>query len=106
MLLASIANRASRMRLPPDLPAVRDRNMLASTLTTLGQTVYSGSLRSGRHSHLSVWRSPRPNVHLRRPKTASTPALGSVNRAGRGMPICWQRAPRRTESWVSVTRSK
>ena len=39
VLLASIANRASRMRLPPDLPAVRDRNMLLSTLTTLGQTV-------------------------------------------------------------------
>jgi AcrR family transcriptional regulator len=39
VLLASIAKRASRMRLPPDLPAVRDRTMLAATLRTLGQNV-------------------------------------------------------------------
>jgi AcrR family transcriptional regulator len=39
MLLACITDRASRMRLPPDLPAPRNRDMLASTLTTLGATV-------------------------------------------------------------------
>jgi AcrR family transcriptional regulator len=39
VLLACIANRAERMRLPPDLPAARDRKMLASALSALGQTV-------------------------------------------------------------------
>jgi AcrR family transcriptional regulator len=39
VLLACIANRAARMRLPPDLPAPRSGGMLASTLAALGQTV-------------------------------------------------------------------
>lgn len=39
ILLACIASRAARMRLPPDLPAPRSRAMLASTLTTFGATV-------------------------------------------------------------------
>jgi AcrR family transcriptional regulator len=39
VLLACIANRAARMRLPPDLPVPRDRKMLGATLTALGQTV-------------------------------------------------------------------
>ncbi len=39
VLLACIANRAARMRLPPDLPTPRNREMLAATLTALGQTV-------------------------------------------------------------------
>ena len=33
MLVACIKSRADRMRLPPDLPAAQDRQMLASTLT-------------------------------------------------------------------------
>jgi len=33
VLVACIAKRAERMRLPPDLPAPRNRHMLASTLT-------------------------------------------------------------------------
>jgi AcrR family transcriptional regulator len=33
MLVACIKSRADRMRLPPDLPAPQDRQMLASTLT-------------------------------------------------------------------------
>jgi len=39
ILLACIANRAARMRLPPDLPAPRSRAMLVSILTAFGATV-------------------------------------------------------------------
>jgi len=39
VLLACITNRAARMRLAPDLPAPRSREMLAATLTTFGATV-------------------------------------------------------------------
>jgi AcrR family transcriptional regulator len=39
ILLACITNRAARMRLPPDLPAPRSAQMLATTLTTFGATV-------------------------------------------------------------------
>jgi len=39
VLLACIQNRAARMQLAPDLPAPRNREMLASTLTTFGATV-------------------------------------------------------------------
>jgi len=39
VLLACIANRATRMRLPPDLPAAHNQEMLAATLTALGQSV-------------------------------------------------------------------
>jgi AcrR family transcriptional regulator len=39
VLLACIANRAARMRLPPDLPAARNCKMLAATLMALGQTI-------------------------------------------------------------------
>lgn len=39
ILVACIANRATRMRLPPDLPAPRSREMLGSILTTFGATV-------------------------------------------------------------------
>ena len=39
VLLACITNRAARMRLSPDLPAPRSREMLASTLTSFGATV-------------------------------------------------------------------
>jgi AcrR family transcriptional regulator len=39
ILLACIANRAQRMRLPPDLPAPRNRQTLAATLTGFGATV-------------------------------------------------------------------
>jgi AcrR family transcriptional regulator len=39
VLLACIAERAVRMQLAPDLPAPRDRAMLASILTSLGATV-------------------------------------------------------------------
>jgi len=39
VLLACITSRAARMRLPPDLPAPRSREMLASTLMTFGATV-------------------------------------------------------------------
>jgi AcrR family transcriptional regulator len=36
ILVACIASRAARMRLPPDLPAPRSRDMLASILTAKG----------------------------------------------------------------------
>jgi AcrR family transcriptional regulator len=39
VLVACIANRAARMRLSPDLPPPRSRDMLAATLTTFGATV-------------------------------------------------------------------
>ncbi|HVA12630.1 MAG TPA: TetR/AcrR family transcriptional regulator [Stellaceae bacterium] len=39
ILLACIASRAARMRLPPDLPVPLSRQMLASTLTTFGAIV-------------------------------------------------------------------
>jgi AcrR family transcriptional regulator len=39
VLLACITSRAARMRLPPDLPAPRSRQMLATTLTVFGATV-------------------------------------------------------------------
>jgi AcrR family transcriptional regulator len=39
ILVACIASRAARMRLPPDLPAPRSREMLASILTNFGATV-------------------------------------------------------------------
>jgi AcrR family transcriptional regulator len=39
ILVACIANRAARMRLPPDLPAPGSREMLASVLTRFGVTV-------------------------------------------------------------------
>jgi AcrR family transcriptional regulator len=39
ILVACIANRAARTRLPTDLPAPRNREMLAATLTTFGATV-------------------------------------------------------------------
>jgi AcrR family transcriptional regulator len=39
VLVDCIANRAARMRLPPDLHAPRSREMLASTLMALGATV-------------------------------------------------------------------
>jgi AcrR family transcriptional regulator len=39
VLLACIATRAARMRLSPDLPAPRSREMLAAMLTTFGATV-------------------------------------------------------------------
>jgi AcrR family transcriptional regulator len=39
VLLACITSRAARMRLPPDLPSPRSREMLASTLATFGPTV-------------------------------------------------------------------
>jgi AcrR family transcriptional regulator len=39
MLVACIAKRAGRMRLPPNLPVPPSREMLASTLTTFGATV-------------------------------------------------------------------
>jgi AcrR family transcriptional regulator len=39
ILLACITNRAARMRLAPDLPAPRSREMLASVLTTFGATI-------------------------------------------------------------------
>jgi AcrR family transcriptional regulator len=39
ILVACIANRAARMRLPPHLPAPRSREMLASILTRFGATV-------------------------------------------------------------------
>lgn len=39
ILIACIASRAARMRLPPNLPTPRSREMLATTLTTFGTTV-------------------------------------------------------------------
>jgi AcrR family transcriptional regulator len=39
ILIACIASRATRMRLPPNLPAPRNREMLAATLTAFGATV-------------------------------------------------------------------
>jgi AcrR family transcriptional regulator len=39
MLTACITERARRMRLPLDLPASRDRQALAKTLTTFGKTI-------------------------------------------------------------------
>jgi AcrR family transcriptional regulator len=39
VLLACITSRASRVRLPPDLPAPKSREMLATTLKTFGATV-------------------------------------------------------------------
>lgn len=39
VLLACITSRAERMRLAPDLPVPRSREMLASTLTVFGATV-------------------------------------------------------------------
>lgn len=39
ILVACITSRAARMRLSPDLPVPRNREMLASTLTTFGATV-------------------------------------------------------------------
>jgi AcrR family transcriptional regulator len=39
ILLACIESRATRMRLPPDLPVPRSREALASTLTTFGATI-------------------------------------------------------------------
>lgn len=39
ILIACIASRAARMRLPPELPAPRNRDMLAATLTTFGATI-------------------------------------------------------------------
>ena len=39
VLLACITSRAARMRLPPDLPAPKSREMLATTLKTFGATV-------------------------------------------------------------------
>jgi AcrR family transcriptional regulator len=39
ILVACIAGRANRMRLPPNLPAPRSRAMLASALTKFGATV-------------------------------------------------------------------
>jgi len=39
VLLACIASRAERMRLPPDFPAPKSRNMLATILKTFGATV-------------------------------------------------------------------
>jgi AcrR family transcriptional regulator len=39
ILVACIANRAARTRLPTDLPVPRSRAMLAATLTTFGATV-------------------------------------------------------------------
>jgi AcrR family transcriptional regulator len=39
LLLACISNRAARMRLAPDLPAPRTREVLAATLATFGATV-------------------------------------------------------------------
>ena len=39
ILVACIASRASRMRLSPDLPTPRTRDMLAATLTTFGAVV-------------------------------------------------------------------
>ena len=39
VLLACITSRAARMRLPPDLPAPKDREMLAKTLAVFGATV-------------------------------------------------------------------
>ena len=45
MLVACIAYRVGRIRLPPDLPAPVDRTMLASTLTLYGSIL----LREGSH---------------------------------------------------------
>jgi AcrR family transcriptional regulator len=39
VLLACITSRAARMRLPPNLPTPKDREMLATTLKTFGATV-------------------------------------------------------------------
>jgi AcrR family transcriptional regulator len=39
VLLACIATRAARMRLPPDLPVPSDHQILAATLATFGATV-------------------------------------------------------------------
>jgi AcrR family transcriptional regulator len=39
ILIACIASQAARLRLPPDLPAPRNRDMLAATLTTFGTTI-------------------------------------------------------------------
>ena len=39
ILIACIASRAQRMRLPPNLPPPRSRDVLATTLTTFGATV-------------------------------------------------------------------
>jgi AcrR family transcriptional regulator len=39
VLLACITSRAARMRLPPDLPAPKDRDMLAKALSAFGATV-------------------------------------------------------------------
>ena len=39
ILIACIASRAQRMRLPPNLPPPRSRDVLAATLTTFGATV-------------------------------------------------------------------
>jgi AcrR family transcriptional regulator len=39
ILIACIASRAQRMRLPPNLPPPRSREVLAATLTTFGATV-------------------------------------------------------------------
>jgi AcrR family transcriptional regulator len=39
VLAACITNRAQRMRLPPDLPAPRNREMLVATLIAYGSTV-------------------------------------------------------------------
>ena len=50
ILLACITNRAARMRLPPDLPAPRDRDMFVATLTTFGATV----LREVSHPHVTA----------------------------------------------------
>jgi AcrR family transcriptional regulator len=39
VLLACITSRAARMRLPPDLPAPKDRDMLTKALSAFGATV-------------------------------------------------------------------
>ena len=67
VLLACIANRAERMRLAPDLPAPRDRETLAATLTSLGRTVVREvSIPPSRRSIGSRW--PRPSARPRPPR--------------------------------------
>jgi AcrR family transcriptional regulator len=83
ILLACIASRAARMRLPPDLPAPRSLRTLAATLTAFGATVL---LEVGHAQVVAMFRlaiaeaehSPEVAATLKRSRTVNRNAIAEL----------------------------
>jgi len=101
MLIACIKSRAERMRLPPDLPAPRTRQMLAATLTAFATTLVR---ETSDQDVIATFRLAIAEA-TRSPEIAE--ALDTAGRAQRARrsPDCW-RPPNQLGSSAAATRRK